>query len=75
MSEFPYTEPTSEYIQGYQIGFEDGKTDGVREFAEWLCKSNYRCIEDLGFRTNIFDISNIYSINAVLSEYEKEQKE
>lgn len=34
MSEFPYTEPISEHIQGYQIGFEDGKKDGVKSKAD-----------------------------------------
>ena len=70
MSEFPYTEPISEYIQGYQIGFEDGKLDGAREFAEWLPQHF-----DLRFSNNpsvwLDEFFN-HTTDRILAEWQKE---
>lgn len=69
MSEFPYTEPISEYIQGYQIGFEDGRADGAREFAEKI-KSE---IEEYWYRSELdMGAENVNSlIDSVLAEWQK----
>lgn len=48
-------------------GIEKGRKDGIREFAKWLTKSNYA--------NGYFDTGNGFvSVEKVLAEYEKEQK-
>ena len=51
----------------YQCGYQQGKKDRIREFAEWLTKSDYA--------NGYFDTENGYvSVDEVLEEYEKQME-
>ena len=55
------------------MAYETGKKDGAKQFAEWLCGNYSRIRQDsIGFEM----FQNIYwkSIDDVLAEYEKEQR-
>lgn len=70
----PLWKSDEHFISACNESYQQGKTDGVREFAEWLLHHSMLC-DSFGQDMNDYDLlSEDEIINEVLSEYEKEQK-
>ena len=64
---------TEEDTREYSADYYKGKTDGAREFAEWLCqKSDISYVNYVEFATETLDSK---SIDEALAEWQKERAE
>lgn len=55
----------------YNKGYKQGKADGAREFAEWLCNTEYVANHD----SFILPLRGCFTVDEVLAEWQKGEKQ
>lgn len=59
------------YCYGFDEGYEQGRADGAREFAKWLSNTEYVANHD----SFILPLRGYFTIDDVVKEWAKEQKQ